>query len=86
MILCREWVENGRFPPPHPKPAGQIENFMKIDYEELQMAMNFNDLMGLAQHFSETETGEVLLVSDWVEDEAQKFGDPAALDDETIRL
>lgn len=59
---------------------------MKIDYEELQMAMSFHDPMGLGQHYLDAETGEVLLVSDWIQDEARKFDDPAAIDDESIRL
>ncbi|MCB8944048.1 MAG: hypothetical protein H6658_09865 [Ardenticatenaceae bacterium] len=59
---------------------------MKIDYEQLQIAMSSNDPMGLGQHYLDTETGDVLLVSDWVEGESRKFDDPAAIEDETLRL
>lgn len=59
---------------------------LKIDYDEVQMAMEFNDPYGLGQHYLDTQTGDVLLVSDWAEDEAKKFDDPAAIDDENIRL
>ena len=59
---------------------------MKIDYDELEMAMSFNDPVDLGRYYLDKETGEVLLVSDWAEDEARKFDDPAVIDDETIRL
>lgn len=59
---------------------------MKIDYEEIEMAMSFNDPYGLGQHYLDRETGDVLLVSDWVQDEARKFDDPAAIEDASIRL
>ncbi len=59
---------------------------MKIDYEELQIAMGTHDPMGLGQHYLDTKTGALLLISDWVEDEARMFGDPSAIDDESIRL
>lgn len=59
---------------------------MKINYEELQIAMSSHDQTGMSQHYLDTETGAVLLVSDWVQDEARKFEDPATIEDESIRL
>ncbi|MCA9946777.1 MAG: hypothetical protein KC449_25020, partial [Anaerolineales bacterium] len=59
---------------------------MKIDYEELQIAMSMNDPMGSGQHYLDTQTGGVLLISDWVEEQAREFDDPALIEDETLRL
>lgn len=59
---------------------------MKIDYAELQIALSFHDPLGSSQHYLDSETGEVLLISDWVQDQARKFDTPANINDESIRL
>jgi hypothetical protein len=59
---------------------------MKINYEELQIAMSAYNQTGIGQHYLDTETGSVLLVNDWVTDKARKFEDPSAVEDESIRL
>lgn len=59
---------------------------MKINYDEIEMAMSFNALCGFGQHYLDKETGNVLLISDWVHDEARKFDDPDAIEGESIRL
>ena len=59
---------------------------MKIDYEELQMAMNFHNPYELGWHYLDKQTGEVLSLSDWVQEEAHNWDDPGQIKDETIRL
>ena len=59
---------------------------MKIDYEELQMAMSSYDPMGEAQFYFNTKTGEVLLFSDWIEGQARQYDNPNAIEDDSFRL
>ncbi len=59
---------------------------MKIDYQEIEMAMSFNDPYSLGLHYLDKQTGDILLVSDWAQNEARKFDDPATIADESIRL
>ena len=59
---------------------------MKIDYEELEMAMSTHAPMDPGSFYLDTRTGEVLLISDWVEGQARKFADPTSISDKTIRL
>lgn len=58
----------------------------KIDYPALMQAISHYDPLGETNYYFDTQTGEVLMVSDYAEEEARLFDDPDPIDSPDIRL
>jgi hypothetical protein len=59
---------------------------LKIDYEEVEMAMSSQEQFGMDRHYLDRQTGEVLFIGDWALEEAGQHDDPADITDDSIRL
>ena len=59
---------------------------LKINYDDLTQAMETRDPLGVHRSYFDTQTGDVLLIGDWVEGQARMAGDPDELDIPDMRL
>ncbi|MFQ5813173.1 MAG: CRISPR-associated protein Csx15 [Anaerolineae bacterium] len=59
---------------------------LEIDYAGLKEAMSRYDPLGETLYYLDTETGDVLVIDDWTEQEARQLSDPDQTDDPALRL